>query len=230
MIKIKNHASFGITEFKEFLLYFNKNFSKTITELSVSGGGECFIEDDFEMLAFDDIKDFLKAEIVIHRKRCDDHCPRYDNVKDIFSGCNCSELIHASADALHVVFPENQENVSFYFIEFKCKDLTLENTAGGSENEELDELLRYINTSWDVEDLDKLGSFGELIKDSKACFHKVFSHNIKLKAFESFYSILPHMYEEYCRKNNKPENMVEFKEFLFFSKVEYIVVYMPENQ
>jgi hypothetical protein len=210
-----------LNNFKNCIDFFKSDKSntylKSATELSDTGNGNsCVKNDDVYMLSVENIqKFFLLNRIFKSREICSDECKK-KRCKNNFE--------HFVVDAFYANF--NHKIKMFFLIEFKYIDLYDKYEISDSGIRKMDEFLSEIKDSLDDRKFDKLDNIFSKAKDA---YVKEHSYRIKLKAYETVYSIMPHMYREYCLKENIKVNMTKFKKFLNENEIHYILVYDFNN-
>lgn len=247
--------NFDKMEFKEFIHWFQISYCDSITEISKPNKkADPFVEDDFNLIGLDDIAEKLSTKLVNNRDKCNKDCFRYLLDEDKFRGCNCKQLLYSSTDGLYVHFSEDSNFLSFYFIEFKKKDLTEKNIGPGSEKRLIDFLKKDIEMI--INNKDRINSVDELknilnffkstaegrpfhldylkvLTDSSTCFSTKLSQDLKLKGYESLISLMPHMYIEFCKstgKNFSKEDLISFNNFILNCEKNYILVHLQNKK
>lgn len=198
----------------------DNTFYKTVSEISVSNNDEppskknsCIYNDDIEMISLDDVVMECTKNNIPHSRICE--CVNDSEF------CKAS-FHHASVDGLYIKFYENK--CHFFLFEFKKYDVRKSNQISGYE------IRRLENLSSDIDNFSELNS--EKRKKYKKLFNKIKSKLsnkekdlLKLKAYESVYSVIPQMYIEYCLKNNIDYDIAELKTFLFECNFSFYLVY-----
>jgi len=90
----------------------------------------------------------------------------------------------------------------------------------------MDDFLDKVKHSISSDDFNKLNRIFDKSKDAYVQKH---SNILKLKAYESIHSIIPHMYVEYCLEKNIEWDVHLFKRFLIENKIHFILVYNFEK-
>ncbi|MDR3223948.1 MAG: hypothetical protein LBT66_09500 [Methanobrevibacter sp.] len=205
--------SFELDSFKECISNFesDRTFYKTISEISVSDANKfpstsnsCVFNNDILMISLDDVvKQCTSKKIPCLRKKCSKCSNKYNKCKADFQ--------HKSVDALYVKF--YKKDCHFFLFEFKnynCAD------PAKISFHEIDKLSNY-------EDQMEKEDYNKIVKKLRNG-EKI---SLKLKVYESIYSIIPNMYIiEYYKKNGKKyDNINELKSFLFNCKFSFYLVY-----
>jgi len=206
--------NFDKNEFKNFISWFQISYCDSITEISKPNkNSDPFVEDDFKLIGLDTVSEKLSAKIAKNRDKCNKDCFRFLQDEDKFRGCNCKQLLHSSTDGLYVHFSEDSNFLSFYFIEFKKKDLTEQHIGPGSEKRiiktlkediekiinnkdkinSINELKNILNFFKSNEDKPIYEDYLKLLTSSNTCFSNKLAQDLKLKGYESLVSLLPNV-------------------------------------
>ncbi|MDR2624364.1 MAG: hypothetical protein LBC39_07385 [Methanobrevibacter sp.] len=181
-------------------------FYKTVSEISVSNENEqpsetnsCIYNNDIYMICLDDVViNCTKDGIKKSRIKC-------ENCR--IKGECIANFQHSSVDSIHIKF--NKGNCHFYLFEFK--KYNIKDPISSYELKKLEKIKNTLNES--------------LYEKLRKKLRRADTCSLKLKAYESVYSIIPQMYIEYCLKKNIPfdfkEDIENLKSFLFNCKFFY---------
>lgn len=204
--------SFDLNSFSSCINYFESDskYYKSATELSKTGNGKsCVNNDDIFMISLEEVQnEFLSNRIRISREQCSD-CKK-NKCKNHFD--------HCVVDAFYIDLSSNE----MYLIEFKYVDIFDKYDISDRGIRKVNEIFSEIKDSLDDYQLAKVEEIVSHAKDAYADDH---SCSIKLKAYESLYSIIPHTYKEYCLEKNIDVDIDGFKEFLLKLQIHYILAY-----
>jgi hypothetical protein len=195
-----------------------------LTEIS-STGENSPISNDNSIICLDDVvKCCTSKKIPESREKCID-CLKTGRCRGTFE--------HTSTDGLYI----DEKNNRIYLIEFKNIEVYDENEISGKEIRDMDKYLDNIKRKITEGKITE----GKITENEYDCLSKIFNkakkeykskhaHNLKLKAYESIYSILPQMYVEYCIKKDIEYDIKEYKKFLIDNEIHYIIIYkFPEE-
>lgn len=205
-----------LNNFKNCIDFFkadkNNTYLKSATELSDTGNGNfCVQNDEVYMLSVENIQKFFLLNRIFDSREICIECMR--------KKCK-NQFEHFVVDALYANFEYDIK--MFYLIEFKNIDLFNKYEISDPGIRNMDKFLNKIEGSLGNAEFNELKTIFDNAKDTYVDEH---SSRIKLKAYETVYSIMPHMYKEYCLKEDIEFNMLEFKRFLNENEIHYILVH-----
>lgn len=193
-----------------------------MSEISVSNKNKppsetnsCIYNNHIYMISLDDVvSDCTKDKIPYSRRKCDD-CFNIQRCKSNFH--------HSSVDGLFTRF--NGDYFHFFLFEFKKYNIRDSEEISGYEIRELNKFYNDIKEYLEQTCPEKDEHYKKIIKKAKKKLRNKEKDLLKLKSYETIYSIIPHMYIEYCRKNKKPYDTESIKSFLLNCKFSLYLVY-----
>jgi len=199
--------------FKDCFFSFDKYY-KTVTIVSTTKSKNpkpCIINDDICLISLEDVKKDLLNEIPLYRDRCQ-KCEK--------AGKKCKATFSYSVvDALFIT--EDDDLISLNLIEFKRLNIHEKYEVSGDEIRKLDELINDLP--------DELKNHVEILEHAKDAFVKKHNAQLKLKCYESLYSIIPHYYIQYCKEKEKKHDVHGFQLFLKDCEINFALVYEFEE-
>jgi len=193
----------------------NKEYYKTVSAISVSDEkrspstkNSCIYNNYIYLLSIDDIVSKCTSKrIPSSRKKCEG-CPKRK--------CKLT-FHHTSTDALYVNF--HDDYCHFFLLEFKKYNIKDKEEISGDEIRKLLEFQEFIKGTEFFDDYMTISEKAiKKLRDKE-------KDKIKLKAYETVNSIIPHMFIEYCIKLEKDYDISELKSFLLNCRFSFYLVY-----
>ena len=167
------------------------------------------------MISLDDIVSYCtKNKIPFSRRNCDD-CVNIQMCK--------SKFHHSSVDGLFTRF--NKDYCHFFLFEFKKYNVHDSEEISGYEIRELNNFYHYIKEYLKQRCPKKKEHYKKVLKKTKKKLRNKEKDLLKLKSYETIYSVIPHMFIEYCIKKDIPYDIESIRSFLFNCKFSLYLVY-----
>lgn len=165
-----------ILKFSKFLDYYNKNYGKPSSEISISDNKkEPLVKSDYNMLDFDS----MCRDAEFYPKENKEVCNRPSTV-----------------DALY--YRLNEEILEFYLVEFKSFYFNWDSAK--NYNSSLNKVLNKLNEIDEIDSITRIGM--KQLENIRDNYGSTIEFSLRLKPYESLFVVLPKIYDEYCQKEN----------------------------